>query len=231
LSILPARRDGHWIFVSLAEQLAEIADPASDKFDPDFFLPVSRLPDEELDAKGKRDLWVAETFAYFGIPDSARESAEDLGLVAVEYRLKDNERAAFHRLLEPAGLSLLDADGVLQTLFAFMRHRKAFTLPKGRVDPHALAFGRITADIGFVLRREGIRNTEGWLPRKNNDGSYRHNFITDYLRRLLGLSPEQTLSLAEGIWDFLTDRSLAVVVQDKRNWKLDHERLFVTKPA
>lgn len=217
--------------VKLGERLADIADLASDKFDPDFFLPVSRLPDEELDAKGKRDLWVAETFAYFGIPDSARESAEDLGLVAVEYRLKDNERAAFHQVLGIADLSPSDADAALQTLAAFVRHRKAFTLPKGRVEPHALAFGRITADIGFVKRREGIRNTEGWLPRTNKDSSYRHNFITDYLRRLFGLTPEQTLSVAERIWDYLTDRSLAVLVEDKRNWKLDHERLFVTKPA
>ncbi|BFU89524.1 MAG: helicase [Nitrospira sp.] len=217
--------------VKLGEQLAEVSDSSSDKFDPDFFLPVSRFPDEELNAKGKRDLWVAETFAYFGIPDSARESAEDLGLVAVEYRLKDNERAAFHRVLGIADLSSSDADAALQTLAAFMRHRKAFTLPKGRVEPHALAFGRITADIGFVKRREGIRNTEGWLPRKNKDGSYRHNFITDYLRRMAGLTPEQTLSLAERIWDYLTDRSLAVLVDDKGTWKLDHERLFATKPA
>src|SRR6185437_3479378 len=141
--------------VKLGEQLAEVSDSSSDKFDPDFFLPVSRFPDEELDAKGKRDLWVAETLAYIGIPDSARESAEDWGLVAVEYRLKDNERAAFHRVLDDiADLSSSDADAALQTLVAFMRHRKAFTLPKGRVEPHALAFGRITADIGFVKRRE-----------------------------------------------------------------------------
>lgn len=217
--------------VKLGEQLAEVSDSSSDKFDPDFFLPVSRFPDEELDAKGKRDLWVAEAFAYFGIPDSARESAEDFGLVAVEYRLKDNERIAFHRVLGIADLSSSDADAALQTLLAFMRHRKAFTLPKGRVEPHALAFGRITADIGFVKRREGIRNTEGWLPRKNKDGSYRYNFITDYLRRMAGLTPEQTLSLAEQIWDYLTDRSLAVLVDDKGAFKLDHERLFVTKPA
>jgi len=45
------------------------------------------------------------------------------------------------------------------------------------------------------------------------------------------LTPELTLSLAERIWDYLTDRSLAVLVDDKRTWKLDHERLFVTKPA
>lgn len=217
--------------VSLGERLADIADPSSDKFDPDLFLPVSRLPDEELDSKGKRDLWVAETFSYFGIPDSARESAEDLGLVAVEYRLKDWEKAAFRRALGIANLSPSDADAILQNLAALMRHRKAFTLPKGRVEPDALAFGRISADIGFVMRREGIRNSEGWLPRKNKDGSYRHNFITDYLRRLFGRTSEETLSLAERIWDYLTDRSMVIVVEDEKRWKLDHQRLFVTKPA
>lgn len=211
--------------VRLGERLADIADPSSDKFDPDLFLPVSRLPDEELDLKRKRDLWVAEAFAYFGIPDSARESAEDLGLVAVEYRLRDGEKAAFRRALGTADLGPSDSDAALQTLVAFMRHRKAFTLPKGRVEPHALAFGRISADIGFVQRRAGIRNTEGWLPGKN-----RHNFITDYLRRLLSLTSEETLSLAERIWDVLTDRSLSTLVEEKSVWKLDHERLFVVKP-
>ena len=51
--------------VNLGERLADFADPQSDRHDPDFFLPVSRFPDEELDAKGKRNLWIAETFSYF----------------------------------------------------------------------------------------------------------------------------------------------------------------------
>ena len=79
-------------FLALAECLAEIADENSDRFDSDFFLPVSRFPDEQPDSKGKRDLWIAETFSYFGIPDSARESAEDFGLVAVEYGVADKEK-------------------------------------------------------------------------------------------------------------------------------------------
>ena len=51
----------------------------SDRHDPDFFC-LSRFPDEELDAKGKRNLWIAETFSYF--VQIQRESAEDLGLIA-----------------------------------------------------------------------------------------------------------------------------------------------------
>jgi len=215
--------------VGLGESLADLADPQSVHHDPDFFIPASRFPDEELDAKGKRNLWIAEAFSYFGIPDSARESAEDLGLVAVEYQLKDGEKSAFHKLLSTPTLSLPDSTAALQVLLGFVRQRKAFTLPKGRVEPDALAFGRVTADIAYVLRREGNRNTQGWLPHLNQDGSYRDNFITDYLRRLLTLSPNQTLGLAEKIWQFLTSQFL--LIENKGRWKLDHERLFVVKPS
>ncbi len=215
--------------VSLGEDLADLADPQSERHDPDFFLPASRFPDEVMDAKGKRNLWIAETFSYFGIPDSARESAEDLGLVAVEYRLKDVEKTAFHNLLSTPALSLLESTAVLQVLLGFVRQRKAFTLPTGRVESDALAFGRVTADIAYVLRREGIRNTQGWLPRLNQDDSYHDNFITDYLRRLLTLSPNQTLALAEKIWEFLTSQFL--LIDNKGKWKLDHERLFIVKPT
>jgi hypothetical protein len=81
-------------FVGLGELLAD-----EEASDPQFFLPVSRFPDEELDAKGKKDLWIAETFGYFGIPDSARESAEDFGLVSVEYSLGDADKADFRKVL------------------------------------------------------------------------------------------------------------------------------------
>ena len=213
--------------VNLGERLADFADPQSDRHDPDFFLPVSRFPDEELDAKGKRNLWIAEVFSYFAIPDSARESAEDLGLVAVEYRLKDSEKETFHSLLNAPQLTLQESTTALQVLLGYMRQRKVFTLPKGRVEPDALAFGRVTADIGYVLRLEGIKNARGWLPHLNKDGSYHDNFITNYLRRLLGLPSDEILSLAEKIWDFLTSKFL--LIENKGKWKLDHERLFVIK--
>jgi len=165
--------------VSLGERLADFADSNSSDYEPDFFLPVSRYPDEELNAKDKRNLWIAETFSYFGIPDSARESAEDLGLVAVVYELKPSEQRAFHELLAASTLSQQDSLDALQTLLGIVRQRKAFTLPKGRVTNDAAAFGRVTADISFVLRREGLINTTGWLPRLNNDGTYRHNLIDE----------------------------------------------------
>ena len=214
-------------FVSLGEALAERADLQSEQYDPDFFLPASRFPDEELDPKGKRNLWIAETFSYFGIPDSARESAEDLGLVAVEYHLKEADKGRFHELLPAGDLSLSESVAALQVLLGFIRQRKAFTLPKGRVEPDAAAFGRVTADIAYALRREGKSSVQGWLPRRNKDGSYRDNFITDYLRRLLNLPPDKTYELGGTIWEFLTSQHL--LIEHKGRWKLDHENLFVVK--
>lgn len=204
-------------FVSLGESLAD-----EESRDPMFFLPVSRFPDEDLDAKGRRNLWIAETFGYFGIPDSARESAEDLGLVAVEYKLTEFERSDFWQLLNASELTSSEADGVLQVLASYMRQRKAFTLPKGRVLADAPAFGRVVADISYVLYRKGIRNTNGWLPQAN---STKDNVITDYLRRSLSFPREQALATAERIWDFLTKRGL--LIENKGTWKLNHERLFV----
>ena len=204
-------------FVTLGESLADEA-----AVDPLFFLPVSRFPDEEPDAKDKRNLWIAETFGYFGIPDSARESAEDFGLAAVEYRLSDSEKSEFRQLLDVPGLAPCEADSVLQVLAGYMRQRKAFTLPKGKVVADAPAFGRVIADISYVLYRKGIRNTNGWLPQANTS---RDNVITDYLRRSLALSREQVLVVAEKIWNLLTSRGL--LIENKETWKLNHERLFV----
>ena len=178
-------------------------------------LPASRFPNEELDAKGKRNLWIAETFSYFGIPDSARESAEDLGLVTVEYRLKENEKRSFHELLAMSVLSLPKSTDALQVILGFIRQRKAFTLPKGQVEPDATAFGRVTADIAYALRREGKGNVQGWLPRLNKDGSYRDNFVTDYLRRLLNLPPDETYEIGEKIWEFLTSQHSTYRAQRK----------------
>lgn len=136
---------------ALGERLADFADPESPDYDATFFMPASRRPDVQLDRKGERDLWLSEVFGYFGIPDSARESAEDLGLVSVSYEVSKAEIAKFHQSLKPAALSDADASAALQTLLAWMRQRKAFTLPRGRVAPDAPAFGRVTADISFVL--------------------------------------------------------------------------------
>lgn len=214
--------------VDLASRLAEFADKDSDEHDPDFFLPVSRLPDEKPDKKAMHNLWVAETFAYFGIPDAARESAEDFGLVAVEYRVSEREKTLFRSLLNAPHLKPSEADAALQVLLGYLRQAKAFTLPRG-VEPDAPAFGRVVAPISYVLRKEGIRNTKGWLPRLNQDGTYRHNLITSYLSRLLALPQSSILIVAEGIWNFLTNHLL--YRETRGSWKLDHERIVVINPS
>lgn len=223
--------------VTLGERLADIADQDSDRYDSDFFLPTSRLPDEPPTAKEQRDLWIAEVFDYFGIPDSARESAEDVGLVQVEYRLREGEQRDFHALIGPSRLALQDSNFAIQVLLGFIRQRKAFTLPKGRVEPDAPAFGRFIFDKSYVRQRKGIRNTEGWLPQDRKDRTYRDNIVTDYLRRLLKLPPREAGAvgdeiwvLADKTWQFLTERSLLVEERGRGNWKLDHERMTV-RPA
>jgi hypothetical protein len=210
--------------VDLGEYLADIADPESDTFNPSFFLPVSRLPDDQPDPKTKKNLWLAETFAYFGVPDSARESAEDLGLVAVTYQITDSENANFLTLPDIERLTPTEANALLQVLFGYLRQRKAFTLPKGRVQYDSPAFGRVYADISFVRQRQGVRNTNGWLPGPNRD-----NVITDYLGRVFGASRDDSNRIAEVIWDFITSKSL--LIENKGTWKLDHERIFVVKSA
>jgi len=69
--------------------------------------------------------------SYFGIPDSARESAEDLGLVTVSYRVGDSERVAFQNLMAEHKVDAPAADAALQVLLSFIRKIKAFTLPEG----------------------------------------------------------------------------------------------------
>jgi len=215
-------------FSNLGEMLADIADPQSNNYDPDFFLPISRYPDEDLEARAKRNLWVAEVFGYFGIPDSARESAEDLGLVAVCYYLSDNEKMGLHQLMNLNQLFMEDAVNVLQILLSFMRQRKAFTLPVG-IEVDSPAFGRVIADIGYDLRKEGIGNRQGWLPKLNKDGTCGENFITNYLSRLLRLPQNDLLKVAESIWKFLISKSL-LIEKPRGMWKLNHERLHIIKP-
>jgi ATP-dependent helicase YprA (DUF1998 family) len=212
--------------LELGERLAEIADLHSDKHDSDFFLPASRLPDGNLTAKEKQNLWLAETFSYFGIPDSARESVEDLGLVAIEYQVRESELEDFHTLLDVPNFSLNDSSAVLQTLLGFIRQRKAFTLPKGRVNYDDVAFGRVGVELSFALRKDGQKKVTGWLPKLNKDGSYRDNFVTDYLHRLLKRTPNETLELAEKIWNFLTSQFLLLGKGDK--YKVDYERMLAT---
>ena len=224
-------RDVSWTFEELGRELARIADPhgGHPARDPQFFLPVSRLPEEPEKTKPNEPAnlvaWQAEVFAYFGVPDSARESAEDIGLAAVQYEVDTNTCHAFHALFPTGLLSTSDADVALQTLLDYMRQARAFTLPS-RVPTDAPAFGRVGTDIYFALRVEKRRDTRGWLPRLNKDGSYAHNRITDYLARLTRLDASATLALAESIWRLFTSRDALKRSPDDK-WQLFHDQLRV----
>jgi hypothetical protein len=224
-----------WGFEDLGRELACIADERQghSAHDSQFFLPISRLP-EDLDQGRPSEpanliAWQAEVFAYFGVPDSARESAEDLGLVAVEYQVDADTRRPLRELFPPSALTESDLDAALQTLFGFMRQARAFTLPK-RVPTDAPAFGRVGTDIFFAERRDGRTNTRGWLPRLNNDHTYRHNTITDYLARLTGLGADATIELAKQIWNTLTT-CLALKLDRDNKWQLFHDLFRVVTPT
>ncbi len=220
-----------WGFEELGRELASIADEhrGHPTHDPQFFLPVSRLP-EETETKRPGDpanlaAWQAEVFAYFGVPDSARESAEDLGIVAVEYSIEAAIRREFHTLFPSSLMTEGESYSALQTLLSFMRQARAFTLP-ARVPTDAPAFGRVGTDIYFAERKEKRSNTRGWLPKLNNDGSYNHNTITDYLSRLTGGDTAATLNLAERVWTIFTNGNLLKREKDGK-WQLFHDQLNV----
>jgi hypothetical protein len=230
VALLRAREEP-WSFEELGQELARIADPhrGHPEHDSQFFLPVSRLPEEpektRPDEPANLAAWQAEVFAYFGVPDSARESAEDIGLAAVEYEVSANTCRSFCDLFPAGVLSEEDFEAALQTLFGYMRQVRSFTLPT-RVPTDAPAFGRVGTNIYFAQRVEGRRNTRGWLPRINKDGSYAHNRITDYLLRLTGVDVDTTLRLAERIWELFTGRDVLKRSPDDK-WQLFHDQLRI----
>lgn len=233
LEILDATEDGRIELETLGKELASRTDETNENFDPKLFLPTSRFPDKPLNPEERKNLWLSETFAYFGVPDSARESIEDLGLAVAEYEIKNAELNAFRRIIGEDNFSPDEANAALQTLLAHLRHRKAFTLPKGKVANDDLAFGRVVADIYFA--ETGQNKAEGWLPKskyRDNYIEYRDNYITDYLKRLCGSSPDKTYVLAEKIWRFLTENY--ILTRSTKNSdlkKLDHEKLYLTRAA
>ncbi len=226
LEILDATDDERISLETLGKELANRTDETDENFDSKLFLPTSRFPDKPLNSDEKKNLWLSETFAYFGVPDSARESIEDLGLAVVEYEIKNTELNEFWRIIGEKDFSLSEANAALQTLLAHLRHRKAFTLPKGKVANDDLAFGRVVADIYFAETSQN--KAEGWLPKNKN----RDNYITDYFKRLCGLSVDETYILAEKIWKFLTENY--ILTRSTKNSdlkKLDYERFYLTKVA
>lgn len=226
---IPVANIGSRLFDATKPDINGRANPA---YDPDFFLPVSRLPDELPNDPRERDsiyhaLWVGEALSYFGIPDSARESAEDLGLVGVEFRVSGEECADFHRLFN--GLLRPTTDAALQVLLGYVRQAKAFTLPPG-VEPNDPAFGRVGVTVAFDLAANTGSNVKGWLPRITASGSFRDNGITSYLGRLTGLKDKPLRELGEKVWQFVTGKELLCRLARPVAWQLDHERIII-KPA
>jgi len=211
----------------------DINGQANAKYDPDFFLPVSRFPDEMPGDPREREaihraLWTGEVLSYFGIPDSARESAEDLGLVAVEYRVSERELSEFHTLFN--GLPRGVTDAALQILLGYIRQSKAFTLPGG-VNPDDPAFGRVTATIAFDLASDSKIHVKGWLPKQAAAGTTRHNAITSFLGRVTGLADKPLLEFGEAVWTFLTSKGLLHKLTRPAAWQLDHERIIIKPTA
>jgi hypothetical protein len=213
--------------MEIGEALNACCDEHSSRYDPSFFLPMSHLPDDMPEPRNNRELWNAEAFNYFGIPDAARESAEDYGILRVRFLVDDAEQREFLKLLGSHSLHPDEGVAILQTLLAHTRHRKAFTLPRG-VQAYWPAFGRVLADLSFDLHKDGRNNILGWLPRINKDGSYRDNYVTDYLKRLFGLPPDHSLTMAERVWRFAAEHCL---VKHGPTWKLDHERILVEEAS
>jgi hypothetical protein len=210
----------------------DISGRANASFDPEFFLPVSRFPDEMPGDPREREaihraLWTGEALSYFGIPDSARESAEDLGLVVVEYRVSEKEFAEFHALF--SGLARPVTDAALQVLLGYIRQSKAFTLPGG-VNSEDPAFGRVTATIAYDLAPDSKVHVKGWLPKQTAAGTTRHNAITSFLGRVTGFADRPLLECGEKVWAFLTSKGLLHKLARPAAWQLDHERIII-KPT
>ncbi|MCX6926792.1 MAG: helicase-related protein, partial [Verrucomicrobia bacterium] len=211
----------------------EINGPSNAAYDPDFFLPVSRLPDEMPADPRERAaiqlaLWTGEALSYFGIPDSARESAEDLGLVTVEYRVSEAELAEFHVLFDR--LDRGSTDAALQVLLGYIRQAKSFTLPGG-VNPDDPAFGRVTATITYDIAPDSRIYVKGWLPKQSTEGSVRHNAITSFLSRVTGLTDKPLLEFGEKVWLFLASKGLLHKLTRPAAWQLDHERIIIKAAA
>ncbi|MGC8560754.1 MAG: Zn-binding domain-containing protein [Phycisphaerae bacterium] len=169
-----------------------------------------------------RNLWTAEVFGYFTLPDPRRESIEDLGLVTVEYQLSEREHREATTLVRDFGLSPEDAAAALQSLLAIVRHRKAISLPKG-VDVDAPAFGPVTAKVAYSRRPTGDKRVHSWIPADK-----RTNTIIDYLQRLINGNRDSALSVADKLWEVIEPRLIPEKGRDA--FVIDHD-LLLLRPA
>ncbi|GEP45873.1 DEAD/DEAH box helicase [Brevifollis gellanilyticus] len=207
-------------FTKLAELLNQQF--ADDTLSPEdkLLLPSSVRP--EGDDPDWKQFFQAQIFAYFGIPDSSRDSAEDFGAVRVRYDLDDAKRMELNNVLEGFNLSPSDSEALLQTLFGYARKRKAFGLPPG-VKHNDPAFGRVTADIFLAKEKGGLKNAEGFVSAVT---SAQGNEFTNYLARTLSISIAQAREVASSLWDVFT-KTATLRQDDGDRWRLIPSHLQV----
>lgn len=165
-------------------------------------LPVGIQPEEE-NADWER-FFTAHVFAYFGVPDSARDSAEDFGVLRVRYDLNRQKLDALRKVLQPFGLGEGDCFAFLQTLFGFARKRKAFHLPDGVPQKHP-AFGRVFADICLAKEKAGMNSVEGFVSAASNA---KGNENTNYIARALGVDVAKAREVAAALWDVFVSEGI-----------------------
>ncbi len=200
----------------LHQQFADTSLSPEDKL----LLPSSVRP--EGDDPDWKQFFQAQVFAYFGIPDSSRDSAEDFGAVRVRYDLDDAKRVALNGALEAFKLSPSDSEALLQTLFGYARKRKAFGLPQG-VKHNDPAFGRVTADIFLAKEKGGLKNAEGFVSAVT---SAQGNEFTNYLSRSLRISITEAREVAANLWEVFT-RTATLRQNDSDRWRLIQSDLQV----
>jgi ATP-dependent helicase YprA (DUF1998 family) len=188
-------------FTEVAKELAKRHTDESVPAEGKLLLPVGVQPDEE-NPDWER-FFTAHVFAYFGVPDSARDSAEDFGVVRVRYDFNRQKLDAIRQILQSHGLNDEDCFAFLQTLFGFARKRKAFRLPEGVPQKHP-AFGRVP-DIFLARERGGQADVVGFVSAATNA---KGNETTNYISRALRVDIAKAREVAAALWEVLTREAL-----------------------
>lgn len=189
-------------FTEVAKELAKRQADETIAAEDKLLLPVGVQPDEE-NPDWER-FFTAHVFAYFGVPDSARDSAEDFGVVRVRYDFNRQKLEALSQSLQPFGFSENDCLAFLQTVFGFARKRKAFRLPDGVPQSHP-AFGRVTADICLAKEKAGLKSVEGFVSAASNA---KGNENTNYISRALRVDIAKAREVAAALWEVLAREGL-----------------------
>ncbi|MCX8109142.1 MAG: hypothetical protein N3G20_10090 [Verrucomicrobiae bacterium] len=204
----------------IAKRLAKMHTDETVPPEGKLLLPVSVQLNEENPDWDR--FFTAHVFAYFGVPDPARESAEDLGVLRVRYELSRPKFEALHQVMQPSGLSQDESLAFLQTLFGFARKRKAFRLPDAVPQNHP-AFWRVSADICLAKEKAAMTNVVAFVSAVNNP---KGNEITNYISRVLNVDIQEARSVAGTLWDVLVDEAI-LRQEDDSKFRLYPSQLLV----